>query len=172
MTPRKISMTFRAHSPSPIRKRGSLLDLFNTNIDSKMALTCGLIDNDSPLLKPTRRLTSKEVDETYQGEIPDTSYADLPPNFNVVAERRRIAELLVIEKLDFQLTYFYKEMNETASKLGLRHTHFAVAHGMHHYDNYSTALDIATLSKAALAKHSLLEEIVNTKSISVASRIK
>jgi len=32
----------RAHSPSPIRKRGSLLDLFKTfNHDASMALTTG-----------------------------------------------------------------------------------------------------------------------------------
>ena len=41
MTPRKTPVAFRAYSPSPIRKRGSLLDLFNTNIDSNMALTYG-----------------------------------------------------------------------------------------------------------------------------------
>lgn len=64
-----------------------------------------------------------------------------------MTERRRIAELLVIERLDFQLSFFYKEMNDTAIKLGLRSTNFAVAHGMHHNDNYSSALDIAKLSK-------------------------
>lgn len=58
-------------------------------------------------------------------------------------------------------------MNNTAIKVGLRNTHFAVAHGMHHNDNYSTAFDIAKLSKAALTQHSLLEEIVNTKNMSV-----
>ena len=36
----KRSMTLRANSPSPIRKLGSLLDLFNTtNNDSSIALT-------------------------------------------------------------------------------------------------------------------------------------
>ena len=110
-------------------------------------------------------MTSKEVDESYKGEIPNTSNADLPPTFNEMVERKRIAENLVIERLDFQLSYFYKEMNDTANELGLRNTHFAVAHGMHHFDNFSTALDIALLSKAALAKHPFLEEIVNSKTI-------
>ena len=107
MTPRKTPVTFRAYSPSPIRKRGSLLDLFSTNnniADSNMALTYGgnMIDNNNVQQKP-RKLTSKEIDETYKGEIPETSNADLPPSFNEVSERQRIAELLVIEKLDFQL---------------------------------------------------------------------
>ena len=87
-------------------------------------------------------------------------------------ERQRIAEQLVIERLDFQLTYFYKEMNDTAKELGLRSSHFSVAHGMYHYDNYSTALEIALLSMKALAKHPFLEEICNTKTFSVLSRVR
>jgi D-alanyl-D-alanine carboxypeptidase len=40
-------------------------------------------------------------------------------------------------------------------RLALKATHFAVAHGMHHDRNYSTALDIATLSWNALRSHPL-----------------
>ena len=59
-------------------------------------------------------MTSKEIDESYKGEIPETSDAELPPSFNEMVERKRVAEQLAIERLDFQLTYFYKEMNDTA----------------------------------------------------------
>lgn len=117
-------------------------------------------------------MTSKEIEEFYKGDIPLTSDADLPPTFNEELERKRTEEWLVIERLDFQLSYFYREMNETVNQLGLRNTHFSVAHGMHHFDNYSTALDIALLSKAALAKHPFLEEICNTKSFKVPSRLR
>ena len=41
-------------------------------------------------------------------------------------------------------------MNDTALKHGLMKSNFAVAHGMHHYSNYSSALDIAKLSRIAL----------------------
>lgn len=37
-------------------------------------------------------------------------------------------------------------MNEKADDLGLKRTHFAVAHGMHNDDNYSTALDMGKLA--------------------------
>lgn len=97
------------------------------------------------------KLTAREVDETYQGEIPNTSYSDLPPNFNELSERKRIANRLEIERVDFYLSFFYREMNDTAIKLGLSKSHFAVAHGMHHNDNYGSALDIARLSRIALA---------------------
>ncbi len=63
-------------------------------------------------------------------------------------------------------------MNDTACKLGLKNSHFAVAHGMHHYNNYSTAIDMAKLSRIALNQHELLQVVVNTKDYVVPSRIK
>ena len=69
--------------------------------------------------------------------------------------------------MDFFLGYFYREMNDAALKHGLNKSNFAVAHGMHHYNNYSSALDIAKLSRIALAQHSYLVEIVNTKEYDV-----
>ena len=55
---------------------------------------------------------------------------------------------------------------------GLKNSHFAVAHGMHHNDNWSTAMDMAKLSRIAMATHSLLVDVVNTKHYAVKSRIK
>lgn len=63
----------------------------------------------------------------------------------IIKERERAA-----------LKAFYQKMNETSKNLGLgKSTHFAVAHGMHHDRNYSTALDIATLSWNAMRSHPL-----------------
>ena len=42
---------------------------------------------------------------------------------------------------------------------------------MYHYNNYSSAYDIARLSNVALKKHSFLAEVVNTKEFNVTSRI-
>ena len=39
-----------------------------------------------------KKLTAREVDETFKGEIPNTNYAELPPSFNEVSERKRVAE--------------------------------------------------------------------------------
>lgn len=164
-------MAIRAHSPSPIRKRGSLLDLFATPNEASMAMTHGdMISNQN--CRPPPKPTAKEVDETYEGEIPNTVYGDLPPGFNEATELRKAEETLVNERIEFYLGFFYKEMNDTASKLGLKRTNFAVAHGMHHNDNYGTAFDIANLSRLALAKHSLLDEICNTKTYELRSRIR
>lgn len=56
-------------------------------------------------------MTAREVDESYDGAIPDTPYSDLPSNFNEFSERKRIEEWLFIERLDNDLSYFYDEMN-------------------------------------------------------------
>jgi len=87
-----------------------------------------------------------------------------------VNERKRIEWALLNERQEIALKRFYREMNETAASLNLANSHFAVAHGMHHYDNYSTAMDVARLSAHSLAKHSFLAEVVNTKDYSVQSR--
>ena len=164
----RLSMTLRANSPSPIRKRGSLLDLFNnTNIDASKALTQFKFGAQE---KP-RKLTAREVDASYEGDIPNTPLSELPPAFNEIRVRKNVMETLLNERVEHYLGFFYNEMNETAIKHGLKKSNFAVAHGMHHYNNYSSALDIARLSRIALTAHSFLVEIVNTKQYDMNSRI-
>ena len=108
-------------------------------------------------------LNARDVDRSYEGDIPDTPYSELPPSFNQVRERKLAREALLNDRMELCLSHFYKEMNDTALKHGLLKSNFAVAHGMHHYNNYSSALDIAKLSRIALQQHSLLVDIVNTK---------
>ena len=102
------------------------------------------------LEKAPNKLNAREVDRTYEGEIPDTPYAELPPGFNQVRERKLARETLLNERIEHCLSFFYKEMNDTALKHGLMKSNFAVAHGMHHYNNYSSAFDVAKLSRIAL----------------------
>lgn len=111
------------------------------------------------------------MDKACEGEIPITPSSDLPPTFNEIRERKCASETLLNERVELYLGFFYKEMNDTALRHGLMKSNFAVAHGMHHYNNYSSALDIARLSRIALTAHSFLVEIVNTKEYSMKSRI-
>ena len=63
-------------------------------------------------------------------------------------------------------------MNETSNRIGCsKKTNFAVAHGMHHDRNWSTAIDIASISCYAIRNHCLLAEIINTKKFECRSRI-
>lgn len=50
-------------------------------------------------------------------------------------------------------------MNQMAEDLGLTMSNFAVAHGMHHENNYSTALDIGKLCCYAMTKD-IVKEVV------------
>ena len=64
-------------------------------------------------------------------------------------------------------------MNETASRIGCnsKKTNFAVAHGMHHDRNYSSAFEIALISSNALRTHEFLRDVVNTKKYECRSRV-
>jgi D-alanyl-D-alanine carboxypeptidase len=60
------------------------------------------------------------------------------------------------------VSYFVREMNEQAKKLGLGETTFANPHGLANKLNKSTALDVAKLCAEAL-KNAQFRKIVNTK---------
>ena len=53
-------------------------------------------------------------------------------------------------------------MNEKGEELGLKRSHFAVAHGMHNDNNYSTALDMGRLS-CIMMKDDRFCQIVKTQ---------
>ena len=53
-------------------------------------------------------------------------------------------------------------MNEMADDLGLKRSHFAVAHGMHNDNNYSTAYDMGKLS-CLMMKDDRFKDIVKTQ---------
>ena len=101
VTPDRLYMNLRAHSPSPIRKRGSLLDLFNTSNEKGRSMAQTQDHMQGSVAEKPKKKTAKEVDETYEGDIPNTPYSEMPPGWNEIAERNRIAERLFIEKLDF-----------------------------------------------------------------------
>lgn len=64
---------------------------------------------------------------------------------------------------------FAAKMNARAQELGLGYTHFANPHGLDSEENYSTARDLATLTREAL-KNGTFREIVGTKSVTAADR--
>lgn len=70
------------------------------------------------------------------------------------------------------LKAFYRVMNEKSKCLGLKRnvTNFAVAHGMHHDFNYSSARDMATISWHVMRTHSFFCTIIDTKVFECHSR--
>lgn len=67
-----------------------------------------------------------------------------------------VERFIIRERERAVLKCFYAKMNETAKNLGLGpKTNWAVSHGMHHDYNYSTAIDIATISWNVMRNHSV-----------------
>jgi len=57
-------------------------------------------------------------------------------------------------------------MNQAAARLGLSQTHFENPHGLHHEEHYTTARELAIITRAAL-ENSLIAEIVSTKKATI-----
>jgi D-alanyl-D-alanine carboxypeptidase len=64
---------------------------------------------------------------------------------------------------------FVEWMNQRASDLGMKHTHFQNPNGLNHDEHYSTAADMAKLAMACM-KNETIAKIVATKSISIEGR--
>lgn len=66
-------------------------------------------------------------------------------------------------------TAFVQQMNLRARALGLTQTHFANPHGLDSGENYSTACDLAQLTRAAM-QNARFRAVVSTKTISCGGR--
>ena len=82
--------------------------------------------------------------------LPEPEHYDLPVDYDEDKEMRRAEGFLLNDKINRALKAFYRVMNNTAAAVGMKKSNFAVAHGMHHNDNYSSAHDIAMLARGAL----------------------
>lgn len=58
-------------------------------------------------------------------------------------------------------TSFLEMMNQRAEELGLRNTHFVNPHGLHYEDHYTSAYDLALITKTALT-NPLFSQVVST----------
>ena len=68
------------------------------------------------------------------------------------------------------ISAFAMRMNEKAAVLGLKNTHYANPHGLDSEENYSTALDLARLTRFALQNPDFAQ-LVSTKSVTIGDRV-
>ena len=68
------------------------------------------------------------------------------------------------------ISVFAMRMNEKAAVLGLKNTHYANPHGLDSEENYSTALDLARLTRFALQNPDFAQ-LVSTKSVTIGDRV-
>ncbi|HEY8393676.1 MAG TPA: D-alanyl-D-alanine carboxypeptidase family protein [Thermaerobacter sp.] len=70
--------------------------------------------------------------------------------WGLMLESGNDAAVAIAEHISGSEEAFARLMNETARRLGLRDTHFTNPHGLHHPDHYTTAYDLAVLTRYAL----------------------
>ncbi|NLO21691.1 MAG: D-alanyl-D-alanine carboxypeptidase [Syntrophomonadaceae bacterium] len=74
------------------------------------------------------------------------------------------ASVALAESVSGQEEDFVELMNQRAAELGLEDTHFCNPHGLHESDHYTTAYDLACLSRVAM-QDPTFREIVSTSNI-------
>lgn len=79
------------------------------------------------------------------------------------------AAIAIAEHIGGSVEQFAVLMNEKAKELGLKNTQFKTPHGLDTPGHYSTAYDLAQLTRYAL-KNPMFSKIVGTQSISVGGR--
>jgi len=69
---------------------------------------------------------------------------------------------ILAEAVSGSVADFVELMNQRASELGMKNTHFTNTHGLHNPEHYTTAYDISLMVMEAL-RHDIFREIVATK---------
>lgn len=95
----------------------------------------------------------------YPGEV--MSFGDLL--YGLMLHSGNDAANAVAVLVSGSIPAFVQRMNERAVELGCTGTHFANAHGYHDENHYSTAMDLALITREAL-KHDEVRTIVSTTS--------
>ncbi len=152
-------------------------DIFETNADKEMPIatlnmlmTSLLVVEKYPDVHALKGSFASAGSEAYD-ELFDkgTPTADIQPNEKVTyydlicammlqssCEAANIAAI----NIGGSISGFTKMMNDKAAALGLSHTKFSSAHGFWTSGNYSTANDLAKLSRHIIENSSILKDIV------------
>ena len=80
----------------------------------------------------------------------------------LLLESANDASVALAHKTAGDVSHFAELMNEKATELGLENTHFTNPHGLDDKEHYTTASDLATITKYAM-QNPVFAEIVSTK---------
>lgn len=76
------------------------------------------------------------------------------------------AAYMIADKVSGNVDNFTKLMNEKAQELGMKNTHFTTLNGLHNANHYTTAYDLALLTKAAF-NNPWVREVMETKEATI-----
>ncbi len=77
------------------------------------------------------------------------------------------AAMAIAYKIGGDVEVFVEKMNNRASELGMKDTHFMNPHGLHHEEHYTTAADMAKLSCVAMGNY-IFRDIVDIAHVKIA----
>jgi len=137
--------------PASTTKIMTLLLAIETGWDLDMTVTVPAEAGDIP--------GDSSIVPVFKGEV--TTFGDLLHGMMLMSGNDAANAVAVI--VSGSLPAFVEKMNARAAELGCTGTHFMNAHGYHDDNHYSTALDLALITREAL-KHSVIREIVSTQS--------
>ncbi|MBR2926457.1 MAG: D-alanyl-D-alanine carboxypeptidase [Clostridia bacterium] len=86
--------------------------------------------------------------------------------YAMLLESANDAALAIAIGLSGSMEAFAEQMNRKATELGLKDTHFVNPHGLDHGEHYTTARELAILTREAM-QNSLFREIVSTSRASI-----
>lgn len=123
-----------------------LLAVENGNLDKKVIISeyAAGIPECTVYLEPNEVLTRMEL-----------LYAAMLPSAND-------ASTALAESIAGSEANFIDRMNQRANELGLKNTHFLNPHGLENKEHYSSAYDLAIITKEAL-KYPTFKDVVSTK---------
>ena len=100
------------------------------------------------------QISSQKILQALGKEKEEQKQSEEATNQPVTVPEKPVKKTALQLKVAECLEKFYFLMNEHAQNLGMKRSNFAVAHGMHNDNNYSTAADIGKLCCAAMKNES------------------
>ncbi len=103
--------------------------------------------------------TTQNIKEGEQLSVLELLYCALMPSANEACN-------ILAERVGGNIPDFVDRMNVRAAELGMADTHFANAHGLHNANHYTSAHDVAVMTREAL-KNDVFRTIVSARSHTV-----
>ncbi len=107
------------------------------------------------------------------GEVPkDSSLVPVYPGekmtlrdllYGLMIRSGNDAAIAVAEAVSGSVDKFVEDMNRKAQALGMNNTHFTNPHGYHDLNHYTTARDLATLSRYAMTNNAIVRIVAATQ---------
>lgn len=128
------------------------LENCNLNEEVTVSRNAAMVQGSTINLKTGEKLTMKEL------------------MYGLLLRSGNDASIAIAEHIGGSLEGFLQMMNDKARDIGAHNTHFTTPHGLDETGHYSTAYDMALITRYAL-KNPIFNEIVKTQSIQVGKRL-